>query len=100
MQENEKKLTLEEKEGFEGNSVYRDKRPNKSTTSSQTEICILYHADDLCAEYFVNERTFQFISPFIYSGGGRDAVLTNFLPVVYLVECLSSFSIPCILLLS
>ena len=67
--------------------------PNKSTTSFQTETYILYYPDYSCAEYAVNERTLQFIPPFIYSGECRDAVLTNFFP---LLSCRVLVKLSCI----
>ena len=64
-------------------------------TSFQYESCILGYAfDKVCINQLVHDRTLSFKPPFIYSNDCRDAVMTNFLPVMIISSAFQAFIIP------
>jgi len=68
--------------------------PSPFKLSYSYDICILYFQGGSCAEFLVTERSLPFTPPFIYSGECRDAVLTNFLPVVIQSSATKGFLYP------
>jgi len=72
--------------------------PSPVKLSYSYDTCILYNSINgvitSCAESLVTERSLPFTPPFIYSGECRDAVLTNFLPVVIQSSAIKGFLYP------
>ena len=62
------------------------------------DTCVIYTSINgvvtSCSEYLVTERSLLFTPPFIYSGECRDAVLSNFLPVIIVSSVIRGFLSP------
>ena len=71
-------------------------QPSSIELSYTYDVCIVPYSDydRNCFESQMTERSLSFLPPFIYSGICRDAVLTNFIPVIILSNVLQGFIYP------